>query len=60
MNWTIGPDHWALGLFFLDYFLDHYFGPFFGPFFWIILSRGVHTVSTQGRVGYSLSVLREG
>ena len=56
-HWTGPLDPWTI---FLDYFLDHYFGPLFGPFFWTILSRGVHTVSTQGRVGYSLSVLREG
>ena len=60
-----GPlDPWTI---FLDYFLDHFFGPLFGPFivsfFWTIFLDhfiGGHTISTQGRVGYSLSVLREG
>ena len=53
MDWTIGP---------LDYFFNFYFGPFsldhFIFFFWNILS-GVHTISTQGGVGCSLSVSRE-
>ena len=62
-----GLDHWTLGLFFwtifqiifLDHFLDHLLFPFFGPFF-LDHFIGGHTISTQGRVGYSLSVLREG
>ena len=36
---------------FLDYFLDHFLDHFIG---------GKHTISTQGGVGYSLLVLREG
>ena len=63
MDWTIGSLDY-----FLDYFLDLFFGPLFGPFivsfFWTIFFLdhfiGGHTISTQGRVGYSLSVLREG
>ena len=41
----------------LDYFLGPFFEYFFGPFY-----RGgerKHTISTQGGVGHSLSVLRE-
>ena len=45
MDWTI---FWTI-------FLDCFFGPFFGPFY-----RGKHTISTQGGVGCSLLVLREG
>ena len=56
-----GPlDHWTI---FLDYFLDHFLDLFFYPiFFWIILWLGggrEHTISTQGVVGCSQSVLRE-
>ena len=40
-----GLDH------FLDYFLDHFLDHFIG---------GKHTISTQGGVGCSLLVLREG
>ena len=36
----------------LDNFLDHFFGPFY--------RGGKHTISSQGGVGCSLSVLREG
>ena len=48
---------------FLDYFLDYFFGPFFGLFFGLFFGpfyRGKHTISTQGGVGCSLLVLREG
>ena len=44
MDLVIGP---------LDYFLDHFF--FFLPFY-----RGGATIRTQGGVGCSPSVLREG
>ena len=43
--WTIFLDH------FLDYFLDHFLDHFIG---------GKHTINTQGGVGCSLLVLREG
>ena len=36
------------------------FWTIFGTIFWTILSRGKHTIRTQGGVGCSLSVLREG
>ena len=59
-----GLDH------FLHHFLDHFglfFRLFFGPFFGLFLGpffgsfyRGKHTISTQGGVGCSLLVLREG
>ena len=45
--------------YFLDYYLDHFFGLFLGPFFGSFY-RGKHTISTQGGVGCSLLVLREG
>ena len=63
MEWTIGP---------LDYFFGLFFRSFFWTTFWTIYCFlfldhffldhfiGGHTISTQGRVGYSLSVLREG
>ena len=55
MDWTLGLFFWTIfWIIFLDHFLDHLLFPFFGPFY-----LG-HTISTQERVGYSLSVLREG
>ena len=49
MDWTLFLDH------FLEHFLDYFFGPFFGLFY-----RGKHIISTQGGMGCSLLVLREG
>ena len=52
MDWTIGPlDPWTT----ISWTI--FLGPsfFFGPFY----RGGGHTISTQGAVGCSLSVLRE-
>ena len=46
MDWTI---FWTN---FLDHLLNHFFGPF--------CRGGKHSIGTQGGVGCSISVLREG
>ena len=60
---------WTLGLFFGPYFwvhcLDHFFFTFFGPFFGNnfglpVGGGGRQTISSQGGVGCSLPLLREG
>ena len=52
MDWTIGH---------LDYFLDRFFEPFFLPLFGSFCEGGGgrKTISSQGRVGCSLTVLWE-
>ena len=47
MDWTI---FWTN---FLDHLLNHFFGPF-------CRGGGKHSIGTQGGVGCSISVLREG
>ena len=59
--WSGTSDHWTIfWTVFLDKFLDLFFYPIF---LWIILWGGgggrEHTISTQGVVGCSQSVLRE-
>lgn len=52
MNWTIRH---------LDYFLDHFFEPFFYHFLdHFVRGGGWKTISSQGGVGCSLTVLWEG
>ena len=62
MDWTFGPLDYFFLDYFLDRFLDHFFDLFFYPIFlWISLSGGGgHTISTQGVMGCSQSVLKEG
>ena len=53
MDWTIfGTIFWTI---FFGPFFGLFFGPFFGSFYGV-----KHTISTQGGVGCSLLVLREG
>ena len=55
MDWTIfWTSFWTIFLdyFFWDHFPDHLFGPFY--------KGGEHTIGTQGSVGCSLLVPREG
>ena len=61
-----GPlDHWTIFLdYFLDHFLDNFLDLFFYPIFFLdhfMMGGGgrEHTISTQGVVGCSQSVLRE-
>ena len=66
MDWTIFLDHFLDHYLdhYLDNFLDHFLGHFLDYFFWTIFLDhfigGKHTISTQGGVGCSLLVLREG
>ena len=53
MDRTIGPLDYFVD-FFLDHFLDHFLDLLFDHFI-----KGAPTISTQGGVGCSLSVLRE-
>ena len=53
MDWTIGPLDYFVD-FSLDHFLDHFLDLLFDHFI-----KGAPTISTQGGVGCSLSVLRE-
>ena len=60
MDWTIFCTiFWTIFGLFFRLFFGPFFGLFFGPFFGSFY-RGKHTISTQGGVGCSLLVLREG